>query len=111
MTESEDTTKRQAWLAAKVQHPVGSTLTGIVVRQTAFGVFLDLGLRHACALLEVINFADVPDFVPGGPPPARPSIYDVRFPALGETVTGTVTGYSENNGQIRITAKLSRHQG
>ena len=109
MTGPNDTSNHQAWLAAQTQYPIGSALTGTVTAQARFGVFLDVGLGSVCALLEIVHFADAPDFVPGAPAPAQ--AYVVRYPAVGETVTGTVVAYREANHQIAISAKPSRQLG
>jgi hypothetical protein len=67
-------------------------LTGTVVYQAPFGVFLDIGLHPVHALLRLPDFAKAPDEVP--------------FPAVGELVTGTVLGHHEGSTQLVITQKF-----
>jgi predicted RNA-binding protein (virulence factor B family) len=99
----KDPIRHELWLTAKTQYPVGNRLTGTVVHQAPFGVFLDVGMGHVRALLELGGFADAPDYVPGAPMPAERIM--LRYPELGEVVTATVLGYREGNHQIDISAK------
>jgi predicted RNA-binding protein (virulence factor B family) len=99
----KDLQSQQLWHTAKAQYPVGSRLTGTVVHQAPFGVFLDVGLGHVRALLELTGFADAPDYEPGAPLPAERIV--LRYPELGEVVTATVLGYREGNHQIDVIAK------
>jgi hypothetical protein len=105
----KDLPSQELWHIAKTRYPVGSQLTGTVVHQARFGVFLGLNLGHVHALLEIIWFADAPDFEPGAPPPPEPVV--VRYPELGEVVTATVPGHREGNHQIYVTAKPIPAQG
>jgi hypothetical protein len=102
-----DSFSHEMWRTAKAQYPVGSHLTGTVVHQAPFGVFLDVGLGHVRALLERTGFADAPDFEPGAPLPAGPIV--LRVPELGEVVTTTVLSYREGNHQISVIAKSPFH--
>jgi hypothetical protein len=98
-----DPLSHQMWRTAKAQYPVGSRLTGTVVHQAPFGVFLTLNLGHVHAVLEIGCFADAPDVEPGLPLPVTPIV--LRYPNLGEVVTATVLGYREGNHQIEVCAK------
>ena len=98
-----DPSSHERWLTAKTQYPVGSRLTGTVVHQAHFGVFLDLEMGHVRALLELGGFADAPDDAPGAPTPIQRIV--LRYPELGEVVTATVLGYREGNHQIEVSAK------
>ncbi|MBO2012923.1 hypothetical protein [Hymenobacter negativus] len=100
MNAPDDTVHQQAWLAAVAQYPVGSPLTGTVVHQAPFGVFLDVGLPGVKVLLEIIHYADAPEYDPANPPAAP---FAVHHPALGETVTATVFGHLTR--EIRVSAK------
>jgi hypothetical protein len=102
----KDPISQEMWRTAKAQYPVGSRLTGTVVWKAIFGVFLDIGLGHVRALLELGGFADAPDYVPGAAGPAQPVV--LRYPELDEVVTATVVGYREYNHQIDISVKPMR---
>ena len=82
------------------QYPVGSQLTGTVIHQAPFGVFLDVGLPGVKVLLEVPDYADAPAYDPTNPPAAR---FEAHHPGLGEIVTATVLGYHPR--EIRVSAK------
>lgn len=99
----KDPLSHEMWRTAKAQYPVGSRLSGTVVHQAPFGVFLTLNLGHVHALLEIGCFADAPYFEPGAPLPAGPIV--LRYPELGEVVTATVLGYREENQQIEVCVK------
>jgi hypothetical protein len=88
---------------AKTRYPVGSGLIGTVVHHAPFGVFLDVGVGHVRALLEIVFFADWPDIEPGGPAPAQRVV--VRYPELGEGVTATGIAHYEANHQVYVSAK------
>jgi ribosomal protein S1 len=98
-----DLLSHELWRTAKARYPVGSPLTGSVVHQAPFGVFLRLDLGHVHALLEIGCFADALDFEPGVSSPG-PHIAP-RYPELGEIVTATVLGYREEDHQIYVSAK------
>jgi ribosomal protein S1 len=97
-----DPASQELWPTAKARYPIGSRLTGTVVHQAQFGVFLGLNLGHVHALLEITGFADAPDFELGAPPPQPVA---VRYPELGEIVTATVLDPRDDNHQIYVTAK------
>ena len=82
----DDTLSPALWLVALAPYPEGNCLTGTVAYQALFGVFL--GLHPVHALLRIIDFAEAPDAV--------------RFPALGEMVTGTILGHKEGSTQLII---------
>ena len=103
----KDPISHKMWRTAKAHYPVGSPLTGTVVHQAPFGVFLDVGLGQVLALLEWSGFADAPDFTPGAPMAAERIV--LRFPELGEVVTTTVLGYRESNHRISVIAKHPFH--
>ena len=100
MDAPDDTLNHQAWLTALAKYPVGSQLTGTVIAQARFGVFLDVGLKGVKVLLEIIHYADAPEYDPANPPMAP---FEVHHPALGETVTTTVLGHLTK--EIRVSAK------
>ena len=81
----DDTLSPALWPVALAPYPEGSCLTGTVAYQALFGVFLGLGLHPVHVLLRITDFAEAPDAV--------------RFPALGEMVTGTVLGHNEGSTQ------------
>jgi ribosomal protein S1 len=103
----DDPISHELWRTAKARHPVGSRLSGTVVHQSPFGVFLDVGLGHVHALLLVAGFADAPAVAPGAPLPAERLVR--RVPELGEVVTATVLSYREYNHQIDVIAKSPFH--
>ena len=103
----KDPLSEKLWQTAKARYPVGSRLTGTVVHQAPFGVFLSLDLGHVHALLERPAFADAPDFEPDAPLPAERIV--LRVPEMGEAVTATVLGYREGNHQIDVIAKPPFH--
>ena len=76
------------------------------MHQAPFGVFLHLNMGHVHAVLEILCFADAPDYEPGLPPVLGPRLA-LRYPDVGEVVTATVLGYSEDNHQIYVSAKTT----
>jgi ribosomal protein S1 len=85
-----------AWDQLKRQYERGDELSGKVVQQAPFGVFLDAGVGFL-VLLEVIEFETA-----GGKPHAFPTDY----PALGSEVTGHLSDFTDHNRQLRITQRF-----
>jgi hypothetical protein len=98
-----DPFSHELWRMAKAQYPVGSRLTGTVVQQAPFGVFLTLNLGHVHAVLRIGCFADAPALEPERSLPVTPLM--LRYPDLGEVVTPTVIGYREGNHQLDVCTK------
>jgi ribosomal protein S1 len=103
-TAPNDHFSHELWRSAKARYPIGSSLTGTVVHQAPFGVFLHLDVGHVHAVLEIGCFADAPDYEPGLPLSLGPRLA-LRYPELGEVVTATVLGHREDNHQIYVSAK------
>jgi len=91
-------TETSDWAEVQRRYPVGSLLTGEVVQQAQFGVFVKTDFEGVTGLAEIPNFADAPAW--GTPPP--PGGHQVNYPAVGQTVTGAVLSYRPGNKQIDI---------
>ena len=102
-----DTNQNTAnWEEAQRRYPVGSLLTGEVMHQARFGVFVSTGIEGISGLAEILDFVDAPVYsgiprLPGTP------LHEVKFPAVGEMVTGLVVGYRDRNKQISLSFKLN----
>lgn len=82
------TTAENTWEKFKRLHPIGSSVTGQVVLQVPFGVFLQLEP-------DIIGLLRVPEFARGGLDPSNP-------PPLGHGVTATVLAFNERLRQVDL---------
>jgi ribosomal protein S1 len=80
------------WDDVKRDHPVGSAVTGTVVRAAPFGVFVDLGIGFS-GLLRV------PEMAGDG----RKRVED--YPQTGETVIAKVLWHDDRNQQLALTQR------
>jgi ribosomal protein S1 len=82
----------EEWEALKQRLPVSSIITGKVVHQAPFGVFIDAGLGFP-VLMRVAEFRVI-----------KPSslAFSDDYPALGEAISGQFCGFNERNRQLDI---------
>ncbi|MFD2721729.1 hypothetical protein ACFST9_23640 [Hymenobacter monticola] len=80
------------WEALKQRLPVGSIITGKVVHQALFGVFIDAGLGFP-VLMRVTEFGII-----------KPSglTFPDDYPALGGAISGQFCGFDEGNRQLAV---------
>lgn len=78
-----------AWEDAKLRHPVGSRVDGVVRVRRPFGVFVELD-----GAPEVIAFLDIASYNPD--PPVD------ELPEAGEGVSGEVAFHDDRKRQIRV---------
>jgi allantoate deiminase len=90
-----------SWFDVVRRYPVGSLLTGEVVQQAQFGVFVKTGFDGVTGLAEFLYFADAPAW--DAPPP--PGGHQINYPAIGQVVTGVVLSYRPGNKQIDISLR------
>ena len=74
---------------------IGDRVTGYVVANAPFGIWLDIGSGIA-ALLEIIQL-DENDY--------PPEDYPQWLPEIGDTITATVLSITENSKQINLSQK------
>ncbi|MEY2241947.1 hypothetical protein AB8A21_03145 [Streptomyces sp. BF23-18] len=80
---------RRAWLATVAALPVGTAVTGKVIRRQPFGVFVQIdGVPDAVGLAEI--FA-----APHGTVP----------PPVGFAISGNVVSHADHNHQVRLSLK------
>ncbi len=79
------------WMELKETHVIGEVVSGKVLHQEPFGVFVDIGLGFL-ALLEVPEFEETKKI--------RGMEY---FPAIGSTIKARILGFMESNRQIFLT--------
>jgi ribosomal protein S1 len=80
------------WDALKQRLRIGSVITGKVIYQARFGVFVDAGLGFP-ALMRVTEFGVIK---PGG------LAFPDDYPALGSAISGQFCGFDERNRQLDI---------
>ncbi|WP_329029048.1 MULTISPECIES: hypothetical protein [unclassified Streptomyces] len=78
-----------AWEDAKLRHPVGGRVDGVVRVRRPFGVFIELD-----GAPEVIAFLDIVSYNPD--PPVD------ELPEVGEGVSGEVAFHDDRKRQIRV---------
>jgi hypothetical protein len=82
----------------------GVEVTGVVVCHHHFGIGVKLDGRDEYAHVDIISID------PGGPP-----LDETLFPPVGSTVTGTVLGYTPDDGkppgQLRLRLRPSQSVG
>ena len=82
----------EEWELTKARFPIGKRIAGKVVRRELFGVFVELE-DGVIAFIDVINLSDGKMNWPDD------------YPAVGETVEGTVLSHGERAQQIRLTLR------
>ncbi|MDX2242502.1 MAG: hypothetical protein NW224_17585 [Leptolyngbyaceae cyanobacterium bins.302] len=84
-----------AWECLKRTRKRGDTVSGVVIQQKPFGVFLDAGIGFR-VLLEVVQFRE-----------AASEHFSVEdYPAVGSTVEGQLTVFTEHNRQVRVSQRF-----
>ncbi|MDO7852665.1 hypothetical protein [Hymenobacter convexus] len=80
------------WETLKQRLPIGSIITGKVVHQAPFGVFIDAGLGFM-VLMRVIEFGLIK---PNG------LVFPDDYPAIGSVISGQFCGFNKGNRQIDV---------
>ena len=83
---------KMTWDEVKARLPIGTEVTGTVLRVMPFGVFVDLGVGFL-GLLEVPNMA------------GENRKTEVDYPQAGQTVTANVLWHSDGNQQVMLSQK------
>ena len=77
------------WEALKQRLPIGSIISGKVAHQARFGVFIDTDLGFP-ALAEIPSFG------------FRGIRFPEDYPGLLSSISGKISGFNEDNRQIRL---------
>jgi len=93
--------KKRAWEHAKTLLRSGDTVTGEVIKQYHFGVFVELGIGFP-ALLEVIQF-DAEQ--------SRRYTSVSDYPAIGTRISARVVLFEDRARQVALTQRSSHPQG
>lgn len=82
------------WVDFQLRYPIGKEIEGKIIKKMPFGVFIDIGEKFL-VLLEIIEIEGL-DY--------EKYTSDEQF-NVGESVSGVVGGFTENNKQMRILQK------
>jgi ribosomal protein S1 len=85
----------ERWNAFVSEHPVGTVMSGRVIRHEEYGYFLDIG-EPFLGLVDIINMKDQGK--------VRPS---KDFPAFGEIVRAVILDYTERKHEVRLGTRES----
>jgi ribosomal protein S1 len=83
-----------AWETAKARLRLGDAVSGVVVAQYRFGVFVDIGAAFP-ALLEVIQFERA----------SGPYTTMEKYPKVGSTVEANLVWFDDRDRQIKLTQR------
>jgi len=87
--------KERSWEHAKTLVRLGDTVTGEVIKQYRFGVFVELGVGFP-ALLQVVQF---------GAEQSRRYTSMSDYPALGTRISARVAGFQDRQREIILTQR------
>ena len=91
----ETANKAEEWAKLKAELHVGQMLEGKVLAHWPFGIFVDLG-KPFVGLIEIVNFREHGERMTAN-----------EFPELGAPIKGVIVQFTDNNFQIKLSARPS----